>query len=534
MNISFDKKIILFLLVCFFIYFQGLLKLPVMDRDEARFATATKTMLINKEYIDIKMVDEVRYKKPIGIYWSQALMNSIIGKYPYDEIWIYRLPSILGVFICLIAIYFSIKRLENKQIAFFSIFFLIFSILTISEIHQSKTDGLLFLFISLCNLKIYKLITYKKLSNFDIISFWIFLAFGILLKGPIIFLFTVLPMLIFSVYKKINLFKLVWSVTGLSALIIISLPWFILINIKSGGLFWSESIGHDLFSKVKSGQESHGFPPGYYTILLFIFFWPGSVFLFNFIKEIKLDFKKICMNNFSFYLLVSFISPFIIFEIVPTKLPHYVYPCYLPLSIMISKLILRNDFKNKLSNFAIIPLLIFPLLVISLIIFVTLEYSDPDLIMFLTLFALISLTICLVLSKIRQNIKFLVIFSGLFQFFTFFSLIYILIPKLDEFWISDKINNIITKHEDNVSEIFSIGFNEPSLLFLTSHKVKYKLEDFNFKKDNNESKVLLIITEQVYNKLKKENYLKNLTLIREFRGFNYSKGKNVNFKVFKN
>ena len=65
------------------------------------------------------MVDEVRYKKPIGIYWSQALMNSIIGKYPYDEIWIYRLPSILGVFICLIAIYFSIKRLENKQIAFF-------------------------------------------------------------------------------------------------------------------------------------------------------------------------------------------------------------------------------------------------------------------------------------------------------------------------------------------------------------------------------------------------------------------------------
>ena len=85
-----------------------------------------------------------------------------------------------------------------------------------------------------------------------------------------------------------------------------------------------------------------------------------------------------------------------------------------------------------------------------------------------------------------------------------------------------------------MSEIFSIGFNEPSLLFLTSHKVKYKLEDFNFKKDNNESKVLLIITEQVYNKLKKENYLKNLTLIREFRGFNYSKGKNVNFKVFKN
>ena len=43
MNISFDKKFILFLLICLVIYFQGILRLPVMDRDEARFATASKT-----------------------------------------------------------------------------------------------------------------------------------------------------------------------------------------------------------------------------------------------------------------------------------------------------------------------------------------------------------------------------------------------------------------------------------------------------------------------------------------------------------
>ena len=90
MNISFDKKFIFFLLVCFLIFFQGILKLPVMDRDEARFATASKTMLMNADYIDIKMIDEKRYKKPVGIYWAQALMNKIFGSYPYDKIWIYR------------------------------------------------------------------------------------------------------------------------------------------------------------------------------------------------------------------------------------------------------------------------------------------------------------------------------------------------------------------------------------------------------------------------------------------------------------
>ena len=46
----------------FFNLSSGDFKLPVMDRDEARFATASKTMLIEKDFIDIKMVEEKRYK----------------------------------------------------------------------------------------------------------------------------------------------------------------------------------------------------------------------------------------------------------------------------------------------------------------------------------------------------------------------------------------------------------------------------------------------------------------------------------------
>ena len=36
-------------------------------------------MLIEKEYIDRKMVDETRYKKPIGIYWAQVFSNKLLG-----------------------------------------------------------------------------------------------------------------------------------------------------------------------------------------------------------------------------------------------------------------------------------------------------------------------------------------------------------------------------------------------------------------------------------------------------------------------
>ena len=70
-----------------------------MDRDEARFATASKTMMETKDFIDIKMQDEIRYKKPVGIYWLQSFLKLFFGKAPYDKIWVYRIPSILGIFL---------------------------------------------------------------------------------------------------------------------------------------------------------------------------------------------------------------------------------------------------------------------------------------------------------------------------------------------------------------------------------------------------------------------------------------------------
>ncbi len=79
MNFFKQKKNLafIFFILCTTIFMYGLSELPVMDRDEARFATASKTMLETNDFIDIKMNDEVRYKKPIGIYWFQTLTNSI-------------------------------------------------------------------------------------------------------------------------------------------------------------------------------------------------------------------------------------------------------------------------------------------------------------------------------------------------------------------------------------------------------------------------------------------------------------------------
>ena len=66
-------RAVAFLLLCGLLFFlPGFFNIPPIDRDEARFAQATKQMVETGDFVDIRFQDDVRYKKPVGIYWMQA------------------------------------------------------------------------------------------------------------------------------------------------------------------------------------------------------------------------------------------------------------------------------------------------------------------------------------------------------------------------------------------------------------------------------------------------------------------------------
>src|SRR5215216_4195497 len=81
-------------------FLPGFFQIPPMDRDETRFAQATKQMVETGDFIDIRFQDEVRYKKPVGIYWLQAgvvMAGEALGiSNARSKIWLYRIPSLLG------------------------------------------------------------------------------------------------------------------------------------------------------------------------------------------------------------------------------------------------------------------------------------------------------------------------------------------------------------------------------------------------------------------------------------------------------
>src|SRR6201988_3086854 len=97
---SHARAVAVLALVALLNFLPGFFDIPPVDRDEARFAQATKQMIEKADYVDIRFQDEVRYKKPVGIYWLQAgavQAGRALGlSQALTSIWLYRVPSLAG------------------------------------------------------------------------------------------------------------------------------------------------------------------------------------------------------------------------------------------------------------------------------------------------------------------------------------------------------------------------------------------------------------------------------------------------------
>src|SRR5436305_6499501 len=90
------RPYLLLALLCLLLYAPGIGSIPALDRDEARFAQATRQMLQTGDLLRIRFQDEARNRKPAGIYWLQAASVASLSTHCSTAIWPYRLPSLIG------------------------------------------------------------------------------------------------------------------------------------------------------------------------------------------------------------------------------------------------------------------------------------------------------------------------------------------------------------------------------------------------------------------------------------------------------
>jgi len=340
---SHGRAVALLFLFALIAFLPGFFQIPPVDRDEARFAQATKQMIETGQYVDIRFQNEVRYKKPIGIYWLQAaaVKAGEAAGVPraLTTIWLYRLPSLAAAIGAVLLTYWAALAFVGRRAALLAALMMASSILLGVEARLAKSDAaLLFTCVAAMGAMARIYLNYRRAPDAKIgwqlpAILWTAIAGGVLIKGPLILMFVFLTALTLSVLdRSLRWIGALRPFTGFIWMLLLVTPWFVAIVAKSGMTFFTDAVGHDMLAKVASAQETHGAPPGFYLLLFFLTFWPGAVLAAPAVPMVW----KARREPGAQFLLAWLVPSWLVFEAVVTKLPHYVLPLYPAIAILIA------------------------------------------------------------------------------------------------------------------------------------------------------------------------------------------------------
>ena len=342
--VSHARAVAALLVVSLLAFLPGLFSIPPIDRDEARFAQATKQMLETGDYVDIRFQDEVRYKKPVGIYWLQAAVVKTASALGFQRalttIWLYRIPSLVGAVGAVLLTYWTALAFVSRRAALLAGLMMASCVLLGIERLIAKTDAMLVMTVVAAMGALARV--YNSAAADEGLKdrshgwampavFWTALAAGVLLKGPLIIMVVGLTALTLAIVdRSAQWLLLLRPLVGMVWFAILVLPWFVAIFARTHGEFFAESIGEDLFSKIFAAQETHGAPPGYYLVLFWLTFWPSAMLAALAAPHVWATRHQPATK----FLLAWLVPSWLLLEAVVTKLPHYVLPLYPAVAIL--------------------------------------------------------------------------------------------------------------------------------------------------------------------------------------------------------
>jgi 4-amino-4-deoxy-L-arabinose transferase-like glycosyltransferase len=464
------------LLICVLAWLPGFFTLPPLDRDESRFAQATKQMLESGDYININLGDGPRYEKPVGIYWLQAASTAVFGAAPRNQIWTYRIPSLLGALTAVAATFFLVRLFAGVETAFAAGLLLGMSVLLMSEAKIAKTDAALAGCITVAQavlMRIYLSVrtpdTVMPPTRGLVMLGWTAFALGILIKGPVVVLVCGASIIAVSlVDRDWRWLSRLHALTGFGLAVLIIAPWAIAIGIVSGGQFYQTSLGGDFATKLIGEQETHGGPYGYYAMLAHLTFWPGSLALLPGIVLGITRWREPAIR----YLLLWAATAWLMFEIAPTKLPHYVLPAYPAIAALCAVWLTDVTASSRaLRIAAAVSLALFVLVGIALGGFVAWapwQYgSGGSIALYLVAAAGVIAALAVLVPALRGQKLAAAGMACVSAAILYYAAGLLSVPRLDQLWLSPRLADSVAQHampED--PPIVTAGYAEPSISFL--------------------------------------------------------------------
>lgn len=502
----------------------GLTHIPVFDRDEAHFAQATRQMIQNDNYYQIRFQDVTRFQKPPGINWFQALAVKVFSSADDNTIWPYRLASLLGALLSVLGTYLFARRFFSDQAAFYGAAFLASSLLLVFESHMAVIDAMLLLSVVLMQGSLWIVYNEEKCHWVWVLCFWLSLTLGLVLKGvtPLVAVLTIVTLAL--VDRDLRFLKRLHPFKGLILFAGLTLIWVLGVNQAENSNYLMQMINKDLMPKLQGGHESHGQFPLFHLVILPITFWPISLFLW---QVVVYGWSSRQQKNIRF--LLSWLIPtWIFFELMPTKLPQYVLPTFPALALILAVSFEHiNGVPNRLVR--VLQILWGVLSVgigvgIAILSYFLLQQIDWVSIGLALVIAVLSLSGVFYAwhGQPKRAITALLLMALATYPVVFGSIL----PRLTPLWISHNLVQQLDKSQISAENpLLVVGYEEPSLVFeLNTKWVQFSNYQHVRSILKNDPQRIFVMSEEEFKALPQAQQ-NELSIKKQIKGFNYSKGK---------
>lgn len=325
MRINTFKKMspygLIVLIVCLTLL-PGTASLPLIDRDEPRFAQATREMADLGEWIIPYFNHEYRFDKPIMTYW---LMRASYALFAEQNEFSARFASVLAALLTALIIFEIGRRWFNAKVGLWASGGWLTCLQVLIHGRMAVADMPLIMSIAISHWAIWELMNGERFRWLWFFALYGMLAFGFLTKGPIAFICPLLTVLLYRwVFWRKPLpwrkLKLHWGLP-LAALLIAA--WGAPALLESGGLFFQEGIGKHVVGRGMKPFNGRRFSLFFYFKSTIPSLFPGIAFLGGAWAVIRTHW---CEKQA--FLISWLVGPYLLFSFYASQLPHYVLPAY--------------------------------------------------------------------------------------------------------------------------------------------------------------------------------------------------------------
>jgi len=333
--------------VCAFLFFYGAGSFGLVGADEPRYAQVAREMLARHDFVSPTINGEAWLEKPVLYYWLGMASFRVFGVTDAAA----RFPSAALALVMVVAIFVFARRFRpGSQLDAAIITASCAAICAFSR--GASTDMPLTAAFTVGMLAWY---AWQETEEKKwLLVFYFSLALATLAKGPVAPLLAGLIVLVFCVLKRDikSALRTLW-LPGVIFYMVVTLPWFVLVQIRNPQFLWVFILEHNL-ARFGSNMFHHRQPFWYYTPVFLLAMAPWSFFavpaLVNATRgmlrtagERKPVASGVDPDGLRDFLCLWTLVPIVFFSLSQSKLPGYVLPSVPPCAILTADWLRRRE-----------------------------------------------------------------------------------------------------------------------------------------------------------------------------------------------